>query len=86
MSGYEQKDNSGAIFVNDKKESEKHPDRKGSAVIGGKDYWVSGWINESKQGTKYMSLSFTEKEAQRGVKQATQAAPAPADMDDDIPF
>jgi len=86
MSTYEQKDNSGAMFVNDKKESETHPDRKGSAMIGGKEYWVSGWVNTSKTGTKYMSLSITEKEAQQAAPQA-KAAPAPtAEFDEDIPF
>ena len=44
MSQYEQKDNSGAMFVNDKKETDSHPDRKGSAMIGGVAYWDSGWI------------------------------------------
>ena len=88
MSNYEQKDNSGAMFVNDKKESDTHPDRKGSAMIDGTDYWVSGWINESKSGTKYMSLKFTAKdEAQsKGVAQAKQAVSAPAEFDEDIPF
>ena len=62
MSTYEQKDNSGAMFVNDKKESETHPDRKGSALIDGKEYWVSGWVNTSAKGTKYMSLKFSAKD------------------------
>ena len=88
MSNYEQKDNTGAMFVNDKKESETHPDRKGSALIGGVDYWVSGWVNESKSGTKYMSLKFTAKEESqnKGVAQAKQAVQAPVEFDEDIPF
>lgn len=89
MSNYEQKDNSGAMFVNDKKESETHPDRKGSAMIGGVDYWVSGWINESKSGTKYMSLKFSPKDEvqSKGVQQAKAAVQQSQDFgDDDIPF
>ncbi|MDA7745057.1 hypothetical protein N8909_00525 [bacterium] len=89
MSQYEQKDNSGAMFVNDKKESETHPDRKGSAMIGGVDYWVSGWINESNKGTKYMSLKFTPKEQahSQGVKQVTnQVEQKQTLLEDDIPF
>ena len=88
MSNYEQKEKSGAMIVNDKKESDTHPDRKGSAMIDGTDYWVSGWINESKSGTKYLSLKFTAKdEAQsKGVAQAKQAVSSPAEFDEDIPF
>ena len=89
MSNYEQKDNSGAMFVNDKKESETHPDRKGSALIDGKEYWVSGWVNTSKTGTKYMSLKFSAKDEaqQQGMAQAQKAAqPKAEEFDEDIPF
>ncbi len=89
MSTYEQKDNSGAMFVNDKKESETHPDRKGSALIDGKEYWVSGWVNTSKTGTKYMSLKFSAKDEaqQQGMAQAQKAVqPKTAEFDEDIPF
>lgn len=76
-----QKDNSGAIFKNDKREKGTHPHYNGSAMIDGVEYWVSSWINESKGGKKYMSLSFKEKEGQ---------APTPSkkvsELDDDIPF
>jgi uncharacterized protein (DUF736 family) len=92
MNDYEQKDNSGAIFKNDKKETENHPDYKGSARVAGVDYWVSVWVNTSANGNKYMSTSYTPKEAANPVvaPQVTQAV-APAemtieDMDDDIPF
>ena len=92
MNDYEQKDNSGAIFKNDKKETETHADYKGSALIAGVDYWVNVWVNTSAKGTKYMKTSYTPKEAAIPVvaPQVTQSV-APAEitienMDDDIPF
>jgi len=89
MSTYEQKDNSGAIFKNEKRESEKHPNLTGSLLVAGVDYWVSAWTNVSKNGKKYISLSLTPKE-----EQAAAAAPAAKsvsdmtleDLDEDIPF
>lgn len=84
---------SGALFRNDKKESEKHPDYKGSCEINGTEYWVSSWINESKKGKKYMSLKFSPKEEQQ--KQQRQNLRRSAriaqidhgdDLNDDIPF
>jgi hypothetical protein len=46
----DKKDNSGVLFKNDKKESEKHPDYKGNITVGGQDYWLSAWIKEGKSG------------------------------------
>lgn len=78
---YEQKDNSGALFRNDRKESDSHPDYKGDAKIGGVVYWVSGWINEKKgDGTKYLKLSYKAKD------QPTAEAPKPAAQAADDPF
>lgn len=83
MSGYVPKDNSGSLFVNDKKERDSQPDRRGSARIDGVDYWVSGWVKKKEDGTPWMSLSYQRKDA---------AAPAPkkaetqAAMDDEILF
>ena len=69
----------GALFKNDKKETEKHPDYKGSCEINGTEYWVSSWLNESKNGRKYLSLKFNAKEG--------QSTPAPVDdFDDGAPF
>ena len=90
MSEYQQKDNSGALFKNDKKETDSHPDYKGSAMIDGSDYWVSGWINVSSAGTKYMKFSYSPKEQvhNNGVKQVQAAVGGMsiAEMDEDIPF
>ena len=90
MSEYQQKDNSGALFKNDKKESDSHPDYKGSAMIQGSEFWVSGWINVSSAGTKYMKFSYSPKEQvhSNGVKQVQAAVGGMsiAEMDEDIPF
>ena len=58
-----EKDNQGALFRNEEKKSENHPDYSGTVTIEGKEMWISGWINESKNGTQYMKLSFRVKEA-----------------------
>ena len=83
MSGYVPKDNSGSLFMNDKKERDSQPDRRGSARIDGVDYWVSGWLKKKEDGTPWMSLSYQRKDAAAAVpkKAETQAA-----MDDEIPF
>ena len=53
----EKRENSGALFTNDKREKETHPHYNGKATIGGVDYYVSSWIKEGKNG-KFQSLSF----------------------------
>lgn len=79
---YEQRDNSGSIFVNDRKETDRHPDRTGKAMIGGVMYWVSGWLKRSSNGTQYLSLAFKPMEP-RGEE--SQVPPAEL-ASDDIPF
>jgi uncharacterized protein (DUF736 family) len=63
---FEQKELNGALFRNDKKEKPSHPDYRGDCKIDGVDYRISGWIKESKNGGKFMSLSFTLKDGQGG--------------------
>lgn len=58
---YEQREGQGSLFTNDKKKDEKHPDYKGSILIGGNEYWLSAWIKSGKKG-KFMSLSATPKD------------------------
>lgn len=55
----ETKNNSGAIFKNNKTK-ETAPDYKGKVNVNGKDMEISLWVKESKTGTKYFSASFQE--------------------------
>lgn len=55
----ERKNDTGALFKNDKKESDNHPDYRGPCTVNGIELEVSAWLKTSKDGkTKYMSLSF----------------------------
>ena len=62
---FEQRDNSGSLFKNDKREKDTHPNARGRAKIGGVDYFVDAWTKEAKDGTRYQSLSFKPVEAKR---------------------
>lgn len=59
---YEQRDNSGTLFTNDRKEKDTHPDFNGTAMVDGKEYYISAWTKEGKKG-EFFSLSFSAKVA-----------------------
>lgn len=60
---YQHKPDSGSVFPNDRKTEDTHADFTGSAMIGGKEYWVNVWNRESQDGSKeYLGLSFKLKE------------------------
>ena len=69
----EDKDMSGVLFKNNKKETDKHPELTGNIVIGGEKYYLSAWSNTSKAGNKYIKLSATAEQKQKK-------------QDDDLPF
>jgi hypothetical protein len=74
--------NRGSLFKNDKKETETHSDYKGQINVNGEEFWLNAWINTSKQGTKFMSLSISPKDRQ--VNEPTRKnVPEP---DSDVPF
>ena len=82
---YEQRENSGSMFVNDKQGNESWPDRQGSAMVGGVLYWVKGWIKAGKEGKPpWMSMSFTRQDAPMAQHSTPPAAAQPAD--DKFPF
>jgi len=76
----ETKNNSGAIFKNDKKTAETHPDYKGKVNVNGADMEVALWLKESKSGLKYFSATFQEPYVK------PEAAIVTDEQDDDLPF
>jgi|FreactcultureFD7_1027221.scaffolds.fasta_scaffold13669_6 hypothetical protein len=75
--------NSGALFKNMKKTSEKDADYSGESEINNQKYMVWARIRTSKAGTKFLSLSYAPKTG--GAAQG-KAAPTPVELNDDIPF
>lgn len=77
--------NRGALFKNDRKELDNHPDYKGSINCDGVDYWLSAWIKEGQKG-KFMSLSIKPKDEAPKAAPKKQVAMAGDMPHDDIPF
>jgi hypothetical protein len=67
---YQERDNSGALFRNTRKEKETHPDYTGTCIINGKKLEMSAWVKTAKSGTKYMSFSFRPSERQDNYRDA----------------
>jgi len=63
---FQQKNNSGSLFKNDKKQSDKHPDYKGTAIVDGVNKNIAAWIKTSQTGKKYMSLSIQDPQPKSG--------------------
>ena len=62
--------NRGALFDNDRKESDRHPDMTGTLNINGVDHWFSGWWKDSETKGEYLSLSIGDpKERQQQQRQ-----------------
>lgn len=68
---YEQKDFTGALFKNEKREKDTHPHATGSALIDGVEYWVSAWTKDGVNG-KYQSLAFKKKDKQEAKNPGKQ--------------
>lgn len=94
---YERKPGDGVLWVNDKKEKDTHPDRKGDGIIHcphcsrNFEVWLSGWIKEKKDGEKFLSMSIKSKEdpgaapAQKAAARKPSTPPRPpADPDLDV--
>jgi uncharacterized protein (DUF736 family) len=74
--------NQGALFRNEDKTEEKHPDYRGSINVGGVDHWLSAWIKTSKKGSKYMSLSVKPKNSDNAQPKKASAQA----LNDQVPF
>ncbi len=83
---YEIKPNTGSIFKNFKKQTEKQPDFRGECLINGVAMWVSAWKNADKNNNAWFSLAFSKKEEKPVDKHTEAKANAFQPVDDDIPF
>ncbi len=83
MSGFQQRENSGILFKNNRKTDPKHSDYSGSLTVAGIEYWLSGWIKEGKNG-KFMSLSVKPKQVDSGKRK--EGVSLEDEMSDSIPF
>ena len=89
----ETRNNTGAIFKNDNKKADNHPDYRGKVNVNGKEMEVALWLKTSAKGVKFMSASFSEPYIKTDEPQNTQinSASKPVnyvnlDANDDLPF
>ena len=91
-------DMKGAIWKNEKRETDRHPHFTGSATVAGVDYWVSAWKRDPDGNPKAPALRFDfrpkDEQRQSPARQSErfQAPPSKSaatdevDFDSDIPF
>jgi hypothetical protein len=56
---YTPQPNTGVLFKNNKKTSDKQPDYTGNMLVGTTEMQLAAWIKEGKNG-KFMSLKMSE--------------------------
>ena len=66
--------NTGALFANTKKSSDKAPDYSGECEVNGVRMQIAGWRRTSKAGVAYLSLKF-QKPGERETKQPAEKLP-----------
>jgi hypothetical protein len=70
------KDNTGSLWVNN------HPDRTGTIMVAGIQYYLNGWLKKTTDGKPFLSLSVKRKDEAR-----SRGGLHKQDMNhDDIPF
>lgn len=72
--------NRGALFKNNRKEKDSHPDYNGTLNVDGREFYLNGWLRDGKNG-KFFSLSVKEKQP-RNSDGMDQRVP----FDDAMPF
>jgi uncharacterized protein (DUF736 family) len=83
----ETKNNSGAIFKNNKTK-ETQPDYRGKVKVNNVEMEISLWFKESQSGKKYFSASFQEpfKKENETKTYSNETKYSPKIEDDGLPF
>lgn len=88
---YEQRPNSGSLFVNKRKEKPNQPDYNGDVLIdvnaltvenGMAKIRIAGWKKSTRDGGSFLSLAFSQPEP----KQQQPQSKSLLDLDSDPPF
>ena len=83
-----ERENEGAIWKNENKDTDRHPDFKGHAVIAGVEYWVSAWkrpADAQNERAPALKFKFSPKEQRQERKPAPPKSRGEM-VDDDIPW
>jgi hypothetical protein len=85
-----------AIWGNDKKETDRHPDFRGQGMVDGREYWVSAWKRDPGGNPRAPALKLKLTAKDEAAEPARRAASGPSstqasakveeDLNDDIPF
>ena len=89
---YEQRDNSGTLFKNERKaEGDNKPHMTGKAMIDGVMYFFDAWTKEGAKG-RFQSVSFKRMDKQESAAPSAHDKPVPkgyqppvGPIDDDLP-
>lgn len=90
MSNYTPKPGTGQLFKNDKKTDDRHPDRKGTALVQCGccnetfEVEIAGWLKEGRNGP-FLSLSIKPK-GERPQQQARTQRQEQTEDEGTIPF
>jgi len=90
MSNYEQKPGTGAIFKNDHKKQDSHPDYRGKGKdLQGNDIEISMWVKKSKDGKSFFSFQIQEPYDKGSIPKQGNGLPKSQEFenrDDSLPF
>lgn len=83
---FQLKEKNGSLFKNNQKTKDTSPDWNGSILLDGKEYWLSAWEKQGKNGLFY-SVSIGQEKKPVGWKEAgADELPKDDFPDDSIPF